>query len=122
MIRVLLPWLLSAACLFGQEKEGTVIRFANEDRLPGTLESLSKDTVIWNSPIQTKPVAFLAQAELDVSLPGSMPSLAASHEATLTLARGDTVKGEIASVTDDGIELDTWYAGRLKFPRVMVRD
>lgn len=104
------------------EDQGAVIRFANEDQLPGSLESLSKETIVWNSPIQTKPAAFWARGVLDVSLPGEMPMVASTHEATLTLARGDSVKGEIASVTDDFIELDTWYAGRLKFPRVMVRE
>jgi len=113
---------LLALCSATAQEQGSVIRFANEDQLPGVLESLSKDTVTWNSAIQTKPTAFWAKEVLDVALPGTMPALESSHEATLTLARGDTVKGEIASVTDDAIELDTWFAGRLKFPRVMVRE
>lgn len=122
MRRMLMLLVLAAASAAAQEKQDAVIRFANEDQLPGSLESLSRDTVVWNSAIQTKPAAFRAKEVLDVALSGRMPSLPSSHEATLTLARGDTVKGEIASVTDDAIELDTWYAGRLKFPRVMVRE
>ncbi|RYD37213.1 MAG: hypothetical protein EOP87_03990 [Verrucomicrobiaceae bacterium] len=122
MIRSVLAWLILAVSAPADEKQDAVIRFANEDQLPGSLESLSRDTVVWNSPIQTGPAAFRAEGVLDVALPGRLPALAATHEATLTLARGDTVKGEIASVTDDAIELDTWFAGRLKFPRVMVRE
>jgi hypothetical protein len=120
-LRLLMLWIL-AVTVSAQDRQDALIRFSNEDQLFGTLESLSRDAVVWNSPIQTRPVPFLAKEVLDVTLPGQMPALTSGHEATLTLARGDSVKGEVASVTDDAIELDTWYAGRLKFPRVMVRE
>lgn len=104
------------------EAETSLIRFANQDQLPGRLESISQDQVVWDSSIQMKPTAFLLKDVVDLSLTAEVPLVKANHEATLTLARGDSVKGEIAAVTDEWIELDTWFAGRMKFPRVMVRE
>lgn len=124
MIRRLMTMLLAIpAFAFAQEKPpSSMLRFANQDRLPGQLQSLSKEHVIWDSPIQVKPASFWLKDVLDMTLPAETPIYQANHEATLTLARGDSVRGQIASVSDDSVELDTWFAGRLKFPRVMVRE
>ena len=125
MIRLLAVACLSLSTFTAAEDEevpSSLLRFANEDQLPGAMESLSKEHIVWSSPIQTKPAAFWLKEVVDVSLPAVIPILESTHEATLTLARGDSVKGEIASVTGDAIELDTWFAGRMKFPRVMVRE
>lgn len=110
-----------AATGFAQEIK-SVLRFSNGDQLSGAMESLSKDQIIWNSPIQVKPSPYWLKGVLDMTLPASIPDFPASHEATLSLARGDSVRGQLASVTDEKIELDTWYGGRLEFPRVMVRE
>ena len=99
-----------------------LIRFGNQNQLPGNLESLTKDSVIWNSPAQLKPASFRVKEILDVSLPAETPVLKANHEATLIMARGDSVRGQIASVGDGFVELDTWFAGRMKFPREMIRE
>lgn len=123
MIRKLLLLACVPALACGQEQGApSVIRFANQDQLSGELESFAKDRLFWNSPIQTKPAAFWLKEVLDLTLPAETPIIKANHEATLDLARGDSVRGQIASVTDDSVELDTWFAGRMKFPRVMVRD
>lgn len=101
-----------------------VIRFANKslDQLSGTLEGLSADRIVWNSPILEKPAPFWLKNILEVSLPATPPEFNATHEATLTLMNGDCVRGQVAAVTDDTITLDTWYAGRLAFRRVMVKE
>lgn len=122
MIGRLLLWIVLMGFAFGQDPDRSLIRFANEDQLKGTLESLSPENVVWNSSIQVKPTAFLTKEVVDLSLPGEMPLLSSPYEATLSLARGDTIKGGISSVTDQEIELDTWFAGRMKFPRAMVRE
>lgn len=111
------------ALVLGQEPTApSMLRFSNQDQIPGSLESLTSDQVVWDSPIQMKPTAFWLKEVVDLTLSAETPLFQASHEATLTLARGDSLKGQLAGVTEDSIELDTWYAGRMKFPRVMVRD
>ena len=123
MILRMLAFLSLPALVFSQEKQETsILRFANQDRLPGRLEALTKEHVVWNSPIQVKAASFWLKDVLDLTLPAETPVFQANHEATLTLARGDSVRGQVASVSSDTIELDTWFAGRLKFPRVMVRE
>jgi hypothetical protein len=98
----------------------SVVRFANDDRLAGSLESLSSDALLWNSRTLEKPVSFLLEKVVDLSLPAEVPDVSADHEATLTLTNGDTVRGQLASVTDEVVSLDTWFAGRMNFNRLMV--
>jgi hypothetical protein len=102
----------------------SVIRFANTamDQLAGSLESLTTDQIVWDSPHLAKPTPFWLKSVLDITIPAALPEFQATHEATLTLMNGNTIRGQLAAVTDDTITLDTWYAGRLAFRRVMVKD
>lgn len=101
-----------------------VLRFANAsmDQLSGSFASLAAERIVWTSPILDKPTPFWLKSVLEVTLPSTLPEFNATHEATLTLMNGDSVRGQLASVTDDTVTLDTWYAGRLNFRRVMVKD
>lgn len=98
----------------------SVARFSNNDRLAGTLESLSSEFLLLKSKAFEKPVPFYIKNVMDLSLSPEKPNTAADHEATLTLTNGDTIRGQLASVTDDIICLDTWFAGRINFKRIMV--
>lgn len=111
--------LITAGFASAAESE-SVVRFANDDRLPGTLGELTAEMLVWKSPLLEKPAPFLLKHVVDVTLPPAVPDLAADHEATLTLTNGDTVRGQLASVTDEAVSLDTWFAGRLNFNRLMV--
>lgn len=106
-----------------KEKSGT-LHFLNDDSLPGKLQSLDREQITWESPALAQPASFHTEKIRDLRLPAviHIPDSLAGHEATLTLMNGDTVRGQLASVTDEQIILDTWYAGRLVFRRVMVRD
>ena len=98
------------------------VRFSNNDQLSGSMESLTTEQLVWKSPILDKPVPFFLKNVLDLTMPATQPDIKGGHEATITLTRGDTVRGQLASVTDDAVELDTWFAGRMKFNRLMIRD
>lgn len=100
----------------------SLVRFANSDQLSGSLVSLTPERLVWDSPILEKPTSFFLKSVLDLSLTAVTPKINAKHEATLKLTNGDTVRGQLASVSDEAIELDTWYAGRMKFRRVMISD
>ncbi|KAB2641585.1 MAG: hypothetical protein DVB25_01415 [Verrucomicrobia bacterium] len=101
----------------------SIIRFANAsmDQLSGSLASLTAERIVWTSPILDQPTPFWLKSVLEVTLPVTLPEFSATHEATLTLMNGDSVRGQIAAVTDAAVTLDTWYAGRLSFRRVMVK-
>jgi len=115
--------MFAMAASFGTEESG-MLHFLNNDSLPGNLLTLSRDQISWNSPALEKPADFLTEKIRDLRLPAKIhtPDTGPGHEATVTLMNGDTVRGQLASVTDAQITLDTWYAGRLVFRRVMVRD
>ncbi len=98
----------------------SIARFANNDLLAGSLESVTSEMLVWKSPLLDRPASFFLREVLDVSLPASQPEHAADHEAILTLTNGDTIRGQLASVTDETVSLDTWFAGRLDFNRLMV--
>ncbi len=99
----------------------SVVRFVNNDQLSGKLESLSMDRLLWKSPILETPTAFFLKSVLDLNLVPKHPLHEARHEANLTLTNGDTINGQLLAVSDEAVELDTWFAGHLKFRRVMVK-
>ena len=110
------------AGLAAADDPDAVVRFTNSDRLAGSVVSLTNDTLVWKSSVLRQPTPFFLRRVMDISLPSNDPNVAAEHEATLKLTNGDTVCGQLASVTDESITLDTWYAGRMNFNRLMVSD
>ena len=98
------------------------VRFANNDQLSGSMESLSTQRLVWKSPILEKPTPFFLKRVLDLTLDAQQPATKSGHEATVTLTRGDLLRGQLVSATDEAVELDTWYAGRLRIHRPMVTD
>ena len=114
--------ILSIALSFASaaDEVKSVVRFANGDQLSGSLESLTTERLVWKSPILEKPTPFFLKSVLDLTLSASPPKIEAKHEATISLTNGDSVRGQLASVGDDAVELDTWFAGRMKFRRVMI--
>ncbi len=97
-----------------------IVRFFNNDQLTGNLESLTPDTLVWESPAFEKATPLFLKNVIDITLPGSLPDIETDHDATLTLTNGDTAHGRLASVTDQIVSLDTAYAGRMAFNRLMV--
>lgn len=98
----------------------SIVRFANNDVLTGSPESISPERLLWNSPLLGRPSSFFTDKILDISLTPTLPELDHDHETTITLTNGDTIRGQLASVTDEIVSLDTWFAGRLNFNRLMV--
>lgn len=119
-MKPLVSMLMLLAGFAAAENTESVVRFSNGDRLPGTMTSLGADQLVWSSPALVNPTPFFLKNVVDLTLPGNVPNLNVDHEATLTLTNGDTVRGQLASVTDTTVSLDTWFAGRLDFNRLMV--
>jgi hypothetical protein len=114
-----LPILLALAATATAAPESTV-RFANNDVLTGTPEALSPALLVWKSPLLEESAAFHLDKVLEVSLPAGISGKTADHEAVVTLTNGDTIRGQLSSVDDENVSLDTWFAGRMTFKRVMV--
>ena len=120
----LVPLILGTALQIAAAADAleSSIRFSNNDQLSGSLETLTTEQIVWKSPILVKPIPFLLKNVIDLTLPATLTASAAKHEASVTLTNGDLVHGQLASVSDESVELDTWFAGRLKFNRLMIRD
>ncbi|MDP3849285.1 MAG: hypothetical protein Q8Q59_02195 [Luteolibacter sp.] len=109
-----------ALTIHAAEAPKSVARFSNNDVLTGAPESITPERLVWNSPLLGRPASFFLREVLDITLPAREPEHPADHEATLTLTNGDTIRGQLASVTGDAVSLDTWFAGRMNFNRLMV--
>lgn len=120
----LVPQILVAALQIATASDvvESSIRFSNNDQLSGSLDTLTTERIVWKSRILVKPVPFLLKNVVDLTLPATLVASEAKHEASITLTNGDLIRGQLASVTDDSVELDTWFAGRIRFNRLMIRD
>lgn len=104
-----------------EQSPTSVVRFSNDDRLVGVFESLTPERLLWKSPALEKTTPFFLNKVLELTLPNPpIPEIKADHEALVTLSNGDTIRGQLASVTDEQVSLDTWFAGRMHFNRLMV--
>jgi|694.fasta_scaffold67525_1 hypothetical protein len=106
------------------QQEGSVVRFSNGDRLCGDLLALSDKTLSWKSQLLKEPADFDLEYVLDLKLPVAPPPadrLLAAHEAIVALTNGDTIRGQLAGITDSEIRLSTWYAEELILKRVNVK-
>ncbi len=96
------------------------IRFFNQDILPGSVTAIEKDLIRWSSPELEAPAPFFMNQVLEIDQSPTFPNIDAKCEAIVSLTNGDSLRGQLAAVTDSAIELDTWYAGRITLRRPMV--
>lgn len=111
---------LALAATASADAPKALVRFANNDVLNGFPETITPQQLVWNSPLLERPATFLLEKVLDVSLSPTPPADHADHAATVTLTNGDIIRGQLASVSEETIALDTWFAGRMSFKRPMV--
>src|SRR4051812_4995635 len=97
------------------------IQFFNRDQINGNVDSIATDRIVWNSPVLEKPAPFRLDKILELDLQSESHGFAEGYEAVVSLTNGDTLRGQISSVTDDTIELETWFAGKLKLSRPTVK-
>ena len=53
--------------------------------------------------------------------PAPTPAAARRHGALVYLFNGDELSGDIIKLTEQSLEFDTWYAGKLSIPRAQVQ-
>jgi hypothetical protein len=104
------------------EEQPSVVRFANKDQLSGSMASLTPDQLVWKSPVLAKETPFFLRNVIDLKLTPVWPTIDSNYDAGVTLTNGDLIHGRLARISDDFVELDTPFAGRMKFHRVMISD
>jgi len=106
------------------QQEGSVVRFSNGDKLSGDLLALTGEKISWKSLLLKEPAEFDLKKvdELELSMaapPADQP--VAEHEVIISMTNGDTIRGQLAGITDTEIRLSTWYAEELMVKRVNVK-
>ncbi len=96
------------------------VRFSNKDQLTGSLSALTTEQLTWDSPIFENPTSFFLKNVVDLTLFAKLTEVTAKHEALVTLTNGDLIRGQLVTVSDMMVELDTWFAGRMKLNRLMI--
>lgn len=106
------------------QQEGSVVHFSNGDNLSGDLLALTGEKLSLKSSSLVEPVeCYLKKVDvLELSMaapPADRP--VAAHEAIIGMTNGDTIRGQLAGITDTEIRLSTWYAEELTLKRVNVK-
>jgi hypothetical protein len=97
------------------------LAFLNKDQLHGYLLAIDADgSLHWQSPEARDPIVFKDGAVSQIKLDSHKPA-ATTSEARIVLTNGDILPGNIVSLDDKTLALDTWYAGRISVPRAMLR-
>ena len=106
------------------QQEGSMVRFSNGDKLSGDLLALTGEKISWKSLLLKEPAEFdlkyVDALELSMAAPPADQPVAA-HEVIISMTNGDTIRGQLAGITDTEIRLSTWYAEELMVKRVNVK-
>ncbi len=97
-----------------------LLRFKNEDTLHGNLVSIDeKSGLTWIRPDLNGPIITKLTHIRGVKLfrqPAAQPS-----GARVQLSNDDVIYGALVSMDKEELVLDTWFAGQLKIPVVMLK-
>ena len=98
-----------------------VLRFKNGDALHGNLVRIQAETgLTWRRPDVTAPIVTALTNLRGVKL-FRQATAAEPSGARLELTNDDVLYGTLVKMTKDDLEFETWYAGKLIIPTVMVR-
>lgn len=117
LILTALPFLVFSATA---DEVKSTLRFSNNDRLSGSVESLTPTNLVWKSPVFSQPTPFFLKDVIDLTLVPELPEITATHEASVVLTNGDILYGQLTSLADGTVELQTSFAGVLKLNRLMI--
>ncbi|MFM2198824.1 MAG: hypothetical protein RLZZ505_2256 [Verrucomicrobiota bacterium] len=113
---------MTLSCFAQQDR--SVVRFSNGDQLTGDLLGLNGKKLSWKSQLLKEPAEFDLKYVVDLELPVGAPPAdrpEVAHEAMVNMTNGDTIRGQLAGITDTEIRLATWYAEELVLKRVNVK-
>ena len=97
------------------------LAFFNKDQLHGTLQSIDANGLRWQSPDAHDPIVFRTTNIAVVKLDSHKQANPGKSAQKIGLTNGDELPGNILSLDDKNLVLDTWYAGRITISRAMLR-
>jgi hypothetical protein len=105
--------------LFATAQAGS-LRMKNGDHLAGAPSTFESDQLLWNSPSLEAPLALPYSSLHGLESAGGSFLHPGGHELMLSLTNGDLICGQLQSVDEKGVVVDTDFAGRLTVNRLMV--
>lgn len=98
------------------------LSFLNKDQLHGILLGIDPDTGLhWRSPEARATIDFKTSQISQIRLGSHKAPNTPQSAQLIVLTNGDVLPGNIVSLDDKTLLLDTWYAGHLTIPHSMVR-
>jgi len=96
------------------------LSFLNKDQLHGFLLGIDQSGLRWQSPEAHDPILFKTSEVSQIKLDSHKADDTAKSAQRIRLTNGDEYPGNIISLDDKTMILDTWYAGRISIPRAML--
>ncbi len=99
-----------------------LLHFRNGDRLHGQLLDASPDAVArWYHAEAAEPIAFSLVNIIGIDLGRVAAASPPPANVAVVLTNDDLWHGRLTAMSGDQLQLDTWYAGPVGIPRVMLR-
>jgi hypothetical protein len=97
-----------------------IMRFDNGDLIHGKFGGLN-DGVLWKRPDIDRPLRVKKDGIRQIVFNGGQPGIHTSKTSHVSLINGDQIPGEIKSLTDKHLILDSPVLGQLKIPREQLK-
>ncbi len=124
LVAMLCVWLAPGATLSAQSA-GDLLQFLDGSLLHGTLLGIDPQRGLrWQHPASIAPLSFLPRNahQIRFAQATAPPPLASSHPACrFRFINGDELTGNLVALDAQHIELETWFAGKLRAPRARVQ-
>lgn len=106
----------------GTRSEEVILRNTSRDRFSGKLiEYDPTKGLIWKHPSIRDPLIIKLADISSISLKHEKPSVKArEHKGRINLLAGCSLTGDLVTLGEKELVLDTWYAGQLKLPRALL--
>jgi hypothetical protein len=99
------------------------VLFLDGSTLQGRLDSISPEQgVRWEHPDTEKPIEFVPRNLAQIKLqPRSIPSPKNHPTGRFRFTNQDEVLGDLISLDENQVEIETWFGGKLQAPRETLR-
>ncbi len=103
--------------------EGDALKFRNGDLLHGTILGIEAGNLLqWRRADVKTPLGFSLDNVQELQLAPRPPQTPrVPHRMVVELTNGDRLAGDLVSLNDKALKLNTWYAGELSLRRAMVQ-
>jgi thiol-disulfide isomerase/thioredoxin len=111
-----LSLLFSSVAAAAEPNAQATLHFVNGDRMTGEpLDCGQEDAFLWQAPEFTRPLRFDGDTIAEIRF--AAPAAAANGEFRFDLSHGDVLHGEVESIGDDELVVDSSRAGRVRLKR-----